>query len=284
VQALEAVNGGGNAVIVDLRSQVRAAAAAAAAAGRQGCGRSAEGCCRRRSCANCRRRRGRQLAPRRAAPTLPALTHPPPSPPPQREKEASGVADVPGGGSKILDVELVAIDDRKLRGSLRDPSFIEAQVTALQVASLKRIGRGTKVILMDRNGGAAKAVARELARRGYGRVYVMAGGFDGAGGWVASKLLVKPVPAAPTFAALPSLTRTVSTRSPAATTATRTASSRQLPSSTSTRQLQSSTSTRQLQSSTSTRTLSSSTSSRSLSSRGSAGGTSRKALPPPKSK
>jgi rhodanese-related sulfurtransferase len=132
----------------------------------------------------------------------------------EREKEASGLADVPGGSKgKLLEVEYAFTEDRKLRGQLRDPSAIEAQVTALQIAALKRIGRGSKVLLLDRFGGASKAVAKELSRRGFGRVFVVSGGFDGRGGWVQSKLLVKPtatqyVSSSP----IPNLARTLSTR------------------------------------------------------------------------
>jgi hypothetical protein len=95
---------------------------------------------------------------------------------PQREKETSGLADVPGGAKgRLLEVEYAATEDKRLRGQLRDPAAIEAQVTALQIAALKRIGRGSKVILLDRYGGAAKTVAKELARRGFGRVFVVSG-------------------------------------------------------------------------------------------------------------
>ncbi len=65
-------------------------------------------------------------------------------------------------------------------------------MTALQIAALKRVSRGTRVILLDRYGSSAKDVAKELARRGFGKVFVVSGGFDGRGGWVQSKLLVKP--------------------------------------------------------------------------------------------
>jgi hypothetical protein len=62
-------------------------------------------------------------------------------------------------------------------------------VTALQIASLKRLSPGSKVLLLDRNGGgAAKAVAKALAARGFGRVFVIKGGYNG---WVASKLRTK---------------------------------------------------------------------------------------------
>ncbi len=51
-----------------------------------------------------------------------------------KEKEGSGIPDLPSGlSSKALEVEYAVTEDRKLRGQLRDPSGIEAQVTALQV-------------------------------------------------------------------------------------------------------------------------------------------------------
>jgi len=132
----------------------------------------------------------------------------------EREKEASGLADVPGGSKgKLLEVEYAFTEDKKLRGQLRDPSAIEAQVTALQIAALKRIGRGSKVVLLDRFGNVSKQVAKELSRRGFGRVFVVQGGFDGRAGWVQSKLLVKPT--ATQFVSsspIPNLARTLSTR------------------------------------------------------------------------
>eukprot|EP00878_Enallax_costatus_P000403 GHUV01000492.1.p1 GENE.GHUV01000492.1~~GHUV01000492.1.p1 ORF type:complete len:402 (+),score=171.48 GHUV01000492.1:78-1283(+) len=135
----------------------------------------------------------------------------------EREKEASGLADVPGGAKgKLLEVEFAFTEDKKLRGQLRDASAIEAQITALQIGALKRIGRGTKVLLLDRYGNQAKAVAKELSRRGFGRAYVVAGGFDGRSGWVQSKLLVKPTASmfsGVSSSPLPSgLARTLSTR------------------------------------------------------------------------
>ncbi len=44
------------------------------------------------------------------------------------------------------------------------------QVTAMQIAALKRIGKGSTVLLLDKNGGTAKAIARELASRGFSKV------------------------------------------------------------------------------------------------------------------
>ena len=110
-----------------------------------------------------------------------------------KEKEAAGVPDVAGGArDRVVEVELAVTEDRRLRGQLRNAGAIENQVTAMQIAALKRIGRGTRVVLLDRNGGSAKDVARELGRKGFGRVYIVAGGFEGRAGWVQSKLQIKP--------------------------------------------------------------------------------------------
>lgn len=81
-----------------------------------------------------------------------------------------------------------------------------------QIASLKRLGRGTRIMLLDRYGSTAKTVAKELARRGFGRVFVVSGGFDGRGGWVQSKLLVKPTAGMYSGDVSSKLARTLSTR------------------------------------------------------------------------
>lgn len=45
------------------------------------------------------------------------------------EKQSGGVPDVPSSVSgKVIEVEFASVEDKKLRGALRDPSYIEAQV------------------------------------------------------------------------------------------------------------------------------------------------------------
>lgn len=111
----------------------------------------------------------------------------------QKEKEGSGVPDVPSSmGSRCVEVEFAVTEDKKLRGSLRDPNSMEAAVTSMQIASLKRVSKGSKIILLDRYGGVSQTVAKELASKGFSKVYTVSGGFDGRGGWVQSKLQIKP--------------------------------------------------------------------------------------------
>ena len=72
-------------------------------------------------------------------------------------------------------IHIMCIHPQRLRGSLRDAGSLENTITALQIASLKRINGGTKVILLDRYGSAARAVAKELARKGFSQVYTVTG-------------------------------------------------------------------------------------------------------------
>eukprot|EP00955_Chlamydomonas_euryale_P106185 365687-Chlamydomonas_euryale.AAC.14 len=46
---------------------------------------------------------------------------------------------------------------------------VEAAATALQVGALRGVDKSSTLVLMDRNGGSAQQVAREMARRGYGK-------------------------------------------------------------------------------------------------------------------
>ncbi|GAX74748.1 hypothetical protein CEUSTIGMA_g2195.t1 [Chlamydomonas eustigma] len=123
----------------------------------------------------------------------------------EKDKENSGIPDVPSSVSnKIIDFDFATIVDKKLRGALRDPNGLEATFTALQISALKRVNGSTKIILLDRFGSDARAVAKELARKGFGKVFTVQGGFDGRNGWVQSKLQIKPAAASsPAFMSFP---------------------------------------------------------------------------------
>ena len=56
------------------------------------------------------------------------------------------------------------------------------QVTVEEVASLKRVGKGSTLLLLDGSGGQSKAVAKALACKGFRRAFVVSGGFKGAPG------------------------------------------------------------------------------------------------------
>ncbi|KAL4533072.1 hypothetical protein Ndes2526A_g08525 [Nannochloris sp. 'desiccata'] len=53
-----------------------------------------------------------------------------------REKEQQGLPDVPNSG-KLVELEFATIEDRKVRGQLRDIGKLEIKITAMQIAALK---------------------------------------------------------------------------------------------------------------------------------------------------
>eukprot|EP00884_Botryococcus_braunii_P022393 jgi/Botrbrau1/8838/Bobra.0335s0025.1 len=104
-----------------------------------------------------------------------------------REKESGGIPELPSGRSAI-ELEYVTIADRKIRGQLRNPGALETTVTALEIAQLKRVSKGTTVLLLDKSGSQSKAVARELSSKGFRNIYVISGGFNA---WTSAKLSTK---------------------------------------------------------------------------------------------
>lgn len=53
----------------------------------------------------------------------------------------------------------------QIRGALRNPAAVEASITAMQVAALKRVSKGTNVLLLDRYGGDVRwCVCRMMCR------------------------------------------------------------------------------------------------------------------------
>mmetsp|Transcript_42307 Transcript_42307/g.135412 ORF Transcript_42307/g.135412 Transcript_42307/m.135412 type:complete len:82 (+) Transcript_42307:609-854(+) len=66
---------------------------------------------------------------------------------------------------------------------LRDALATEAQVTALIASNLKKLNKGTTVLILDDKGGRAVRVAKALAGRGFGNVKVIKDGFSGGSGY-----------------------------------------------------------------------------------------------------
>eukprot|EP00898_Chlorokybus_atmophyticus_P001397 jgi/Chlat1/2258/Chrsp17S02570 len=105
------------------------------------------------------------------------------------EKRRSGVPKLPRGAqNKLVNVEADQIDDRKLRGSLRNVKNVEVKIAAIKIASLKTLNPNTKIFLLDRNNDTARDVAKALAGLGFKKVYPIQGGFEGGNGWLQSNL------------------------------------------------------------------------------------------------
>ncbi|GAB4818558.1 hypothetical protein N2152v2_005604 [Parachlorella kessleri] len=107
---------------------------------------------------------------------------------PAKEKESVGVPDLPDQG-KLVELEYVAVGDDRLTSRLRNALDVEAELTAVEIAALKKVNKGTTMYLMGSNGSMCKSVAKELGRRGFGKVYIVSGGYQA---WSNAKLRTKP--------------------------------------------------------------------------------------------
>ena len=76
--------------------------------------------------------------------------------------------------------KVVSVPREKLSGNFKNMGDVEATLTATKIASLKGVKRSTKVLVLDSNGrGDAPKVAKALGGQGFGKVYVVEGGFNG---------------------------------------------------------------------------------------------------------
>ncbi|KAJ0048889.1 hypothetical protein Pint_16378 [Pistacia integerrima] len=76
----------------------------------------------------------------------------------------------------------------KLRGLVRNSKKVEAEIAALKISYLKKISKGSNIIIMDSYSDSAKIVAKTLTRLGFKNTWIVADGFAGRRGWLQSRL------------------------------------------------------------------------------------------------
>ncbi|CAM6088173.1 unnamed protein product [Calypogeia fissa] len=106
----------------------------------------------------------------------------------EKEKERYGVPSLPSNSkNKYVPIPLEGFPG-KLKSQLRNSRKVEGEVVAIKIAALKRLNKGSKIILIDESGDIAKTVARALKSQGFKNSYVITDGFKGGKGWIQSRL------------------------------------------------------------------------------------------------
>ncbi|KAI3438913.1 hypothetical protein D9Q98_001327 [Chlorella vulgaris] len=104
-------------------------------------------------------------------------------------KATTGIPDLPDN-DQLFELEYVNLEGSIDETMLRNSTGVEAEMTAVQIAGLKRAGTSKTLYLMDERGtGPAKEVAKQLRKRGFTRAFVVSGGSNA---WIASKLSTRP--------------------------------------------------------------------------------------------
>ncbi|KVI06483.1 Rhodanese-like domain-containing protein [Cynara cardunculus var. scolymus] len=65
---------------------------------------------------------------------------------------------------------------------------LEAEIAALKISYLKRINKGSNIVILDTYTDSAKIVARCLTELGFQNSWIVADGFSGGKGWLQSRL------------------------------------------------------------------------------------------------
>ncbi|XP_062222118.1 calcium sensing receptor, chloroplastic-like [Phragmites australis] len=105
-----------------------------------------------------------------------------------KDKAKAGEPQLPSNAkNKLISVPLEELPS-KLKGMVRNAKKAEAEITALKISYLKRIGKGSNVVVMDSYNDNSRIVAKTLNSVGFENCWVMAGGFSGRKGWAQSRL------------------------------------------------------------------------------------------------
>ncbi|CDO98499.1 unnamed protein product [Coffea canephora] len=107
---------------------------------------------------------------------------------PVKDKDKAGVPRLPSSAkSKIVSIPLEELPS-KLKSLVRSVKKVEADLLALKISYLKKINKGSNIVIMDSYSDAAKIVARTLTNLGFKNTWVVADGFSGSKGWLQSRL------------------------------------------------------------------------------------------------
>lgn len=106
----------------------------------------------------------------------------------EKDKGKDGVPQLPSNAkNKLISLPLEELPN-KIKGMVRNAKRAEAEIAALKISYLKRIGKGSNIVIMDSYCDSSKIVAKTLNSVGFKNCWVMAGGFSGRKGWAQSRL------------------------------------------------------------------------------------------------
>ncbi|PON92712.1 Rhodanese-like domain containing protein [Trema orientale] len=106
----------------------------------------------------------------------------------ENEKDKAGIPRLPSSAkSKLIAIPLEELPS-KLRGLVKNAKKLQAEIAALKISYLKRVNKGTNIVILDSYSDSAKIVARTLNSLGFKNSWTVADGFSGSRGWLQSRL------------------------------------------------------------------------------------------------
>ncbi|BBH04060.1 calcium sensing receptor [Prunus dulcis] len=107
---------------------------------------------------------------------------------PEKDKDKAGIPRLPSSAkSKMIAIPLEELPS-KLRGLVRNAKKVEAEIAALKISFLKKVNKGSNIVILDSYSDSGKIVARALTSLGFKKCWTVADGFSGSKGWLQSRL------------------------------------------------------------------------------------------------
>ncbi|XP_008244069.1 PREDICTED: calcium sensing receptor, chloroplastic [Prunus mume] len=107
---------------------------------------------------------------------------------PEKDKDKAGIPRLPSSAkNKMIAIPLEELPS-KLRGLVRNVKKVEAEIAALKISYLKRVNKGSNIVILDSYSDSGKIVARALTSLGFKNCWTVADGFSGSKGWLQSRL------------------------------------------------------------------------------------------------
>lgn len=107
----------------------------------------------------------------------------------EKDKDRAGIPRLPSGAkNKMIAIPLEELPS-KLKSVVRNAKKVEAELVALKISYLKKISKGSNIVIMDTyNSDSAKTVAKLLTNLGFKNCWILSDGFSGSKGWLQSRL------------------------------------------------------------------------------------------------
>nr|XP_004236097.1 calcium sensing receptor, chloroplastic [Solanum lycopersicum] len=106
----------------------------------------------------------------------------------EKDKDKAGIPRLPSSAkNKMIQIPLEDLPS-KVKSLVRNPKKVEAEIVALKISFLKKINKGSNIVIMDSYSDSAKTVAKSLTSFGFNNCWIMTDGFSGGKGWLQSRL------------------------------------------------------------------------------------------------
>lgn len=106
----------------------------------------------------------------------------------EKDRNKEGVPRLPSSAkNKMISIPIEELPS-KIKGIVRNVKKTEAEIVALKISYLKRIKKGSNIVILDSYSDAAKLVAKTLTNLGFKNTWAVVDGFSGGKGWLQSRL------------------------------------------------------------------------------------------------